>query len=372
MDFHIGWCNIRFMPKDEVQRLRIEDVGFLVLVVGVTAGFFWLALPFFGAILWGLVAAILFAPVYRRFVANLKGRRNLAAVLVLLLILILVITPAILLGVSVVQEASVLYARLQAGDLDVGQVFLTLRSALPDWGRRIFDAYGLTDMEELRQMVGQGVAQGLQTIASHALNVGQGALSFLASLGVMLYLIFFLLRDGEDLAARVKADAPLRPELRDSLVENFVVVVRATMKGTVVVAILQGVVGGLIFWALGIEAPLLWGLVMGFFSLVPAVGTGIVWVPVAIYLLATGSIAEGMTLVFCGLFVIGLIDNLLRPILVGRDTRMPDFVVLIATLAGMQLMGLTGFIVGPMIAALFIAVWQSVTEARALVNGADA
>ena len=358
------------MPKDELQRLRFEDGGFLVLVLAVTIAFFWLTLPFFGAILWGLVAAILFAPVYRRFMVNLKGRRNLAATLVLLLILILVITPALLLGFSVVNEATVLYERLQAGELDVGEVFATLRQSLPPWGQRMLDSYGLTDMEELRRMVGQGVAQGLQGIASQALNVGQGALRLLAALGVMMYLTFFLLRDGDELGAKIKAAAPLRAEVRDSLFDNFVVVVRATMKGTVVVAILQGVVGGLIFWALGIEAPMLWGLVMGFFSLVPAVGTGIVWVPVAIYLLATGSIAEGMTLVFCGLFVIGLIDNLLRPILVGRDTRMPDFVVLIATLAGMQLMGLNGFIVGPMIAALFIAVWKSVTEARAQMNGA--
>jgi predicted PurR-regulated permease PerM len=180
----------------------------------------------------------------------------------------------------------------------------------------------------------------------------------------MLYLTYFLLRDGDSMGAKFKAAVPLRPAIRDSLFQHFVVVVRATIKGTVVVAIIQGLLGGLIFWALGVEGALLWGVVMGLFSLVPAVGTAIVWIPVAGFLLATGSIWEGAVLVFCGVFVIGLVDNLLRPILVGQDTRMPDFLVLIATLAGIELFGLNGFIIGPVIAALFLAVWNIVTELR--------
>jgi predicted PurR-regulated permease PerM len=172
------------------------------------------------------------------------------------------------------------------------------------------------------------------------------------------------LRDGDEIGERVRAGVPLRPEVRDALIDHFVIVIRATMKGTVVVSILQGLVGGIIFWLLGIEAAILWGLLMALFSLFPAVGTGIVWVPVAVYLLATGSIFEGVVLTFCGLFVIGLIDNLLRPILVGHEAKMPEFVVLIATVAGLKLMGLNGVIIGPIIAALFIAVWQITADLR--------
>ncbi|MCW1403075.1 AI-2E family transporter [Novosphingobium sp. MW5] len=201
-------------------------------------------------------------------------------------------------------------------------------------------------------------------MAGQALSVGQGALSFIAALGIMLYLTFFLLRDSERLGERFRTALPLDPALRDELIDKFLTVVRATMKGTVAVAVMQGIVGGLIFWMLGVEGALLWGLLMGFFSLIPAVGTGIVWVPVALYLIATGALWQGAVLVFCGLFVIGLIDNLLRPILVGKDTKLPDFVVLIATVAGLELFGLTGFIIGPIIAALFIAVWDMVTQVR--------
>jgi predicted PurR-regulated permease PerM len=246
-------------------------------------------------------------------------------------------------------------------------MFESMRSLLPDWGRRQLDSRGLSDFEGVRTTVIAGVSAGLQNIASRALVVGQGALSFLAALGVMLYLTFFLLRDGGTMGRKIRAAVPLRPDVRDALIAYFVIVVRATMKGTVVVAIVQGFVGGVIFSSLGVEGAILWGVLMGFFSLLPAVGTAIVWVPVAIYLLAVGAIWQGVFLIAAGVLIIGMIDNILRPILVGQDTRMPDFVILIATLAGLELFGLNGFIIGPVIAALFIAVWKIVAQ----LQGAD-
>ena len=135
---------------------------------------------------------------------------------------------------------------------------------------------------------------------------------------------------------------------------------RATIKGSLVVAVLQGLVGGLTFWLLGLPGALLWGVAMGVFSLFPAIGTGIVWVPVTLVLLASGAIWQGVALFLCGFFIISSVDNIVRPVLVGRDAQMPDYVVLIATLGGFELMGFNGFVVGPMIAALFLAVWDIV------------
>jgi predicted PurR-regulated permease PerM len=157
---------------------------------------------------------------------------------------------------------------------------------------------------------------------------------------------------------------PLEPAPRDALARQFVLMIRATIKGSLVVAILQGLIGGIVFWFIGINGAMLWGILMGAFSLLPAVGTGIVWVPVAIYLFATGAIWQGLALVFCGIFVIGMVDNVVRPILVGRDTRIPDYVVLISTLGGLDLFGFNGIIIGPVIAALFIAIWNIVTSLR--------
>lgn len=353
------------MTGEETSGSRFEDGSFRTLVVIVTLLFGWLIAPYFGAILWGLVAAILFEPATQRLSRYMGGHPNWAAAMVLLLILALIVMPALLLGSSLVQEASSLYERIRTGQIDIPGMLDQLRRALPWRVRQYLDGQGLRDFESVRRLFGSGIASGLQDIASRALLVGQGALSFLAALGVMLYLTFFLLRDGRRYGELIRHAVPLRAELRDKLIDHFLVVVRATMKGTVVVALVQGLLGGVIFWALGIEGALLWGTLMGFFSLLPAVGTGIVWVPVAIYLLVSGAWIKGAIMVFCGIFVIGLVDNLLRPILVGRDTRMPDFVVLIATLAGLELFGLNGFIVGPVIAALFIAVWNMVMEQRA-------
>lgn len=345
---------------------RFEDGGFLALIILITLAFAWLVTPFLGAVMWGVIVGILFRPIYRRLLAMSGGRRNLAAVICILLILALVILPAFLLGLSLVQEAGSLYVQLQSGQIDFAHMFEQVRSSLPKWADQMIVSSGWTDLDTAREMIGSSLATLLQSIAARALYFGQGALQLLASLGVMLYLAFFLIRDGDRIGPAVKNALPLRPEIRDPLIEHFLVVIRATMKGTVVVSILQGLVGGIVFWLLGIEAPILWGLLMALFSLFPAIGTGVVWVPVAIYLLATGSIAQGVILVFCGLFVIGLIDNLLRPILVGHDAKMPEFVVLVATLAGLKLMGLNGVIMGPIIAALFIAVWQIASERRGI------
>lgn len=343
---------------------RIEDASFLVLVFIVTLVFAWLVAPYFGAILWGLVAGILFSPVYHWVLGKMPGHRNAAAGLTLLLIVALVIAPAIGLGVALIEEATALYIRIESGEIDFERMFRQLQAGLPDWAAALLARSGLSDFSDARDALGSTLTSGFQTIASYALSVGQGAFKFIASLGIMLYLTFFLLRDGDDLRTKVVGAIPLRPALRDALVQNFTIVIRATVKGSIVVGIVQGLVGGLIFWALGIQGALLWGVLMGLFSLVPAVGTGFVWVPVSIYLLATGSVWEGLVLIFCGVFVIGLIDNILRPFLVGQDTRMPDFVVLISTLAGIELFGLSGFVVGPAVAALFMAVWTILTRAR--------
>ncbi|VFS24293.1 protein YdiK [Enterobacter cancerogenus] len=139
---------------------------------------------------------------------------------------------------------------------------------------------------------------------------------------------------------------------------KFVGVSRATVKGTAVVAVVQGTLGGIAFAIVGIDGSILWGALMAFLSLVPAVGSAIVWVPAAIYLFATHQIWQGLFIVGFFVIIVGLVDNILRPLLVGKDTKMPDYLILISTLGGMELYGINGFVIGPLIAALFIACWN--------------
>jgi predicted PurR-regulated permease PerM len=203
-----------------------------------------------------------------------------------------------------------------------------------------------------------------QFLATQALNIGQNTFNFVINLFIMLYLLFFLLRDGDDLIRRIRSAMPLHGEQQRDLFAKFTAVIRATVKGNIVVAIVQGVLGGIIFWLLGVHAPVLWGVLMTVLSLLPAVGSALIWLPVAIYFLVTGAIWQGIVLIAFGVLVIGLVDNVLRPILVGKDTKMPDYVVLISTLGGIAIFGLNGFVIGPVIAAMFMAVWDIVASAR--------
>jgi len=337
---------------------RLEDKVFMALLMAATLAFIWLVWTFFDAILWAVVMAIIFAPMQKWLLEVNPKRPNSMAALTLLTLIAIVIVPTIILGSLLLQQAASIYQGIQTGQIDFAQYFAQIQHALPDWAKQQLSRLGVTDFEALRERIGSGMASSFETVATQALSFGQGAFSVFVSLGVMLYLTFFLLRDGPFLSNLVVDAVPLHSVQRRALAEKFISVVRATIKGSMIVAVVQGALGGIIFWGLGIGGALLWAVSMAFFSLLPAVGTGIVWVPVAIYLFATGAVVKGIILVFCGVFVIGLVDNVLRPILVGRDTRMPDYIILVATLGGLQLFGLSGLVVGPVIAALFLAVWE--------------
>lgn len=350
------------MTAKDPGRFRFEDGGFLALVLIVTIGFALIVLPFFGAILWALVLAILFGPLNKKLLKRWPSRNNVAALLTLLAITLIVILPAVLLGAALIQELTILYAKVQSGQINPQDLFNRAVATLPNWGSDYLRSKGFGDFTAMRESIANGLSGSVRSIAGQALSFGQGALNVVLMIGLTLYLTFFLLRDGDRLTVRLVEAIPLRPETREDVVEKFATVIRATIKGSLVVAIVQGALGGTVFAILGIEGALLWGVTMGLFSLIPAIGTGIVWVPVALYLVATGSYASAAILVFAGIFVIGMVDNVLRPILVGRDTRMPDYVVLISTLGGLQAFGVHGFIIGPVVAALFIGTWNIFTE----------
>jgi predicted PurR-regulated permease PerM len=350
---------------------RLEENSFLVLLVVASLLFCAIVLPFSGAILWALVASMLFMPLNDRLV-RLTRRPNLAAGLSLLAILATVIVPAFLLGSALVGELAGLIVRIREGDIDLIGTLERMRDALPYWLRRTLGVDRLTTARATQAWIAGHFSGSLQVIAGRLLEFGTSAFGYLVSVGVMLYLSFFMLRDGRRVIASVETAMPLRLDQGREVFSRFLSVVRATIKGSLIVAIAQGTVGGLVFWVVGVTPALLWGVAMAFMSLLPAIGTGLIWVPVAIYLLATGAIWQGLFVVFCGLFVIGMVDNLLRPILVGREARMPDYLAFVSTLGGLQLFGFNGFILGPAAAALFLSVWELYVRDRAAEMAAEA
>ncbi|WP_042424468.1 AI-2E family transporter [Comamonas granuli] len=339
----------------------LQNKTFVLLLVAVSLAFGAILWPYYEAVFWGVALAILFMPLHRRILARMHGKPNRAALVTLLLCLVVVILPLSFIGVSMVQEATHIYDRLRSGQLDFGAYLQQVIAALPDWLVGLLDRLELTSVAAIQQKLSAFSVQAGQIIATRALSVGQNTLQFVVSFGVMLYLLFFLLRDGPALGKRIHQAIPLDDQHKRDLSAKFITVIRATLKGNLMVAATQGLLGGFIFWILGIQGPVLWGVLMAFLSLLPAVGASLIWGPVAIYFLATGALWQAAVLTAFGVTVIGMVDNLLRPILVGKDTKMPDYVVLISTLGGMTLFGLHGFVIGPVIAALFIACWDLVT-----------
>ena len=347
----------------------IEDQAFLWLLVAASLAFALVLWPFYGAVLWAVVGAIVFAPLQRQLLRATGQRVGLTAALSVLIIVAIVIVPVLLIASSLALEATALYNSIQSGQLDLGQLLRDAGEALPAWIKELLGRFDLDSFDAFRERLAAIFSQLLQNIVSRAVTVGQSTLDFIVSLGVMLYLLFFLLRDGASLTQRIRSAAPLRGAQRDALLQKFAVVVRATIKGTVLIAVLQGALGGLMFWLMGIPAPVLWAVLMAFLAMLPAVGAALVWLPVALYLLITGEVAKGILLIAYGALVISLIDNLLRPMLVGKATRMPDYVVLISTLGGLSIFGLNGFVIGPAIAAMFIAAWDIFALSKDRLNG---
>ena len=329
-----------------------------MLLVAISLAFAWILWPFYGAILWAIVFATVFAPAHRRVQASVRHSPNLAALMTLLLIVTIVLLPLTLTAMSLVQETTSLYEKIEKGELDFGGFLSQLINALPAWASDLLARWGISDLGDVQTRVSSALKEGSQFLATQVLAIGQGTAHIVISFFLMLYLLFFFLRDGSQLAQRLKDAIPLRPEQKRALFSKFTIVIRAMFKGTILVAVLQGVLGGIIFWFLGVPAAVLWGVVMAFLSLLPAVGAALIWLPVALCFVATGAVWQGLALIAYGTLVIGLVDNLLRPILIGMDTKLPDYVVLISTLGGIAIFGLNGLVIGPVIAAMFIATWD--------------
>jgi predicted PurR-regulated permease PerM len=256
---------------------RMEEKSFIVLLALVSVAFVWLLLPFYSAVFWATILAILFRPMQRRLTEAMHGHRNLAALCSVLVILLMVILPVALLASMLVQEGRELYERIASGDMDLAGYFSQVVNALPQSVQNLLARFGLTDFGDVQQQLSQMGEQGGQFLASRMFSLGQDTFQFVISFCVMLYLLFFLLRDGPRLAEQVRRAIPLGEPYKQHLLARFTAVVRATVKGNVLVALVQGVLGGIIFWILGLQGALLWGAVMAVLSLLPAVGAGLIW-----------------------------------------------------------------------------------------------
>jgi predicted PurR-regulated permease PerM len=343
-------------PRNAATLRSIEGRVFLGLVILTTLGFLWMVRGFLMPVFWAAVFAVLFRPLYRRLTDALHGRHGLAALVTTLAVILTVVIPATLLLAAVAQQALWLYGAITAGEVALQAPIDWVQRALPRLVIML-ERYGLS-LAQLRESVETAAVGATQLIAARAFVAGQNVLRMMLMFALMLYFLFFFIRDGDRMVAGIVRALPMGDARERRLLQKFAAVSRATVKGTLAVAAVQGALGGILFAAVGIRAALFWGVLMGVLSLLPAVGAGLVWLPAAIILIATGAVWQGLVVILGGTLVIGVVDNLLRPVLVGRAAEMPDYLVLLATLGGLSAFGLAGFIAGPIVAALFLVLWD--------------
>jgi len=343
-----------------MQVRSLENRAFLLLLALVTLAFTWTIKGFLLPIFWAIVLSVLFTPLFRRLRKWMGGRGTPAALVTLLVVFLSVVVPIVGMGAAVTGEAVDVYQRVQTGQIDLTEPIQTVEDFLPRVNRRA-DELGI-DFDRIRENVTNGAIAASQTVASRLLNIGQQALQFTLLLAVTFYVLFFFVRDADRLMEALIRALPLGDPREKRLFSKFANVTRATIKGTFVVAAVQGSLGGIAFWGLGLGSPILWGMMMAVCSLIPAVGPVIVWGPAAIYLLLVGSWGKAIILVAIGAGVIGVVDNALRPILVGRDAGMPDYLILLSTLGGLAAFGVSGIVIGPIVAGFFLTVWEIFAE----------
>ncbi len=327
----------------------------LLLVFFISALFLSMISQFLMAIFLAGIFSALSYPLYRRFERWLGGRRSLASIATLLLIVFVVVLPlGGLLGIVTAQaikvgEAVKPWVEKQLAEPDA--ITNALKS-LPFYDR--VEPYRNTILKKAGEMVG-----GLSGFLIDRLSsVTLGTVNFLFMLFIMLYTMFFFLMDGNKLIEKILFYLPLEDHNERRMLDKFTSVTRATLKGTAVIGILQGVLAGAAFAVVGIHSAVFWGAIMAVLSFIPGIGSALVWGPAVIILAATGHLAKAIGLgVFCAA-VVGSIDNFLRPILVGRDTEMHELMILFGTLGGIIMFGVVGVIIGPIIAALFVTVWE--------------
>lgn len=330
----------------------------LILVVAVSALFLAVTWPFLKPLLVGAILAGLCQPLYRWVTRLLRGRRSLGAIITLLIVFILVVGPiSAFLGIVVQQALNVSneaipWVRQHIGSAGTFNAHDWLVQRFPSLANHV------PSQEQFAESIGTVAQAAGGYLVAAASRMTAGTAAFLLDLFVMIYAMFFFLKDGAKILDKIFYYIPLSNEDESLMMHRFASITRATVKGTLVIGVIQGALAGVAFWVAGLDGAAFWGTVMAILSIVPGIGAALVWVPAVIYLFITGQVLTATLLLAWCAAVVGTVDNILRPILVGKDAKMPDLLILVGTLGGLFLFGPIGFIVGPIVCGLFLTVWE--------------
>ena len=335
-----------------------SNIPFFIIMGLVTVLFLYLLKPFFFPIFWAAVIAGIFRPLYRR----INGRLNhpsLSTAILFLIIVLIIFLPALIIGTLVFRESLQLYETLKPDAQNIDRNFRHIIDALAD--NPFADLFRINRaflVEKTAEVVG-GITN---YIFVHLKELTQNTIGLIVKMAIMLYTLFFFIRDGEKFLRMAMRLSNLGMGRESFLYERFIVTARSTLKVTLIIGGIQGILGGLIFIATNVEGALIWGLLMILTAIIPVLGCSIIWAPAGVLMLLTGHIWEGVLILAVGVLVISTVDNLLRPILIGKDVEMHPLLIFLSMLGGIVLFGFSGFVIGPIIISLFLSILQMYEE----------
>jgi predicted PurR-regulated permease PerM len=326
---------------------------FIAVLLGTALVFFRMMRVFFVPVLLAAVFATLFYPLYEAFLRIFRGRKTLASFFCCFVLLLGLIVPLYVVADLVAREAAEFYRTSQD---QITKFFEKGAEGPLGWVRTLPLVRDLPlDQINLQNALKNVVASASDTAVALIKKTSQGTIQVIVLLFITLFTMFYFFRDGKVLVRRIRSLIPLDCEYKDAIVARFSAVARATVKGTLLIALVQGALSGLTLWIFGVGSPFLWGVVATLMALVPMVGVWLVLYPAAFIQIATGHLGQGIGILLVTVLIIVNVDNLMRPRLVGQETGMHDLMVFFSTLGGLAMFGPAGLIIGPMIAALFLS-----------------
>jgi len=337
---------------------KIRNYLFLGLLLLVTVAFLYLIKPFAYPMFWAAVLATIFYPLYHRLNLLIK-QPSLSTLITLAVVAVIIIVPLLILGTILLTESVDIYTSLNTSG---GEWHESLKQFTYFLHHNAFMVRAHVDDGFITEKINEASRYVVDFLFNAAKNLTQNSLAFLLQLLVVFYTLFFFLRDGKKLLRKLMYLCPLGDRYEIMLYKKFTTTASATIRGTLAIGAIQGTLGGLLFTITGIHGALIWGIVMAILSVIPATGSFLVWLPAGIIMLALGHVWQGITILSVGVLVISVTDNLLRPVLVGKGLQIHPVLILFSTLGGLVLFGISGFVIGPIIAALFLSFWEMYEE----------
>ncbi|MFH1789925.1 MAG: AI-2E family transporter [bacterium] len=333
---------------------KLRNILFFGLLSVITIVFLYVIKPFMLPIFWAAVIASIFYPLYLKLKKHLK-LENLSVFITLMIVFIILIIPLVLLSSLLIKESLDLYVAIDNSrseiNENISQTINWIKTNSYTKNLRFDDTFWVQKFAELTKTV-------TAYIFASAKGFTQNSLMFVLMFLMMFYTLYYFLRDGASMLKKIMYLSPLGDKNEQMLYNKFTSTARAVIKGTLIIGMIQGAIGGMLFFVTGMQGALIWGVIMVVASIIPALGSYIIWMPAGIVMLVIGNVWEGLLILIVGAVIIGTIDNILRPILVGKDTQMHPLLILFSTLGGIVLFGISGFVIGPIITALFISLWE--------------